>query len=426
MNGRLKITPGGFIVLGVFFPFFKNIVVSTSKSQFISVGCLIILSVLFFFRREFREFKLPNLGLIYLFVFLAVLVGSLYFESDSARTLSDSFRYAVFSYFIFLGYNFNKASDHDFFHLICGIAVLQVVFSLLVFFPPAHGLIDFFKGRLSTDSLSFHFYRFSGSLGYPTEFGCFLLLPIFYFISNNLFVRNQRYFALFVFLCLGVIFSVSRGALLALGIFVVGNFLSRLLRVLVSQKLNWRVALLYCLAGLFTLLMVVYFRSLSGTESLSFFGYVSSVVNGLDSSILHRFRELELSLLILMGELSVPTSIERVAPFGLEQLESFWGASLIRFGWLGVLIIVLINTSFVTKILQLSRSQRNSFSASVLVWFAMMYFFVAPFSEVIFRSKGSVIFGLILGVSLSCLREISFRKYFSEDPSRIAAPSQLA
>lgn len=418
MNPAIKITPIGLIVVAVFFPFFKNILLSTTLAQFFSVSCLIILSMLFFLRKDFKKLKVPDLAIIYAFIFIVALLGSLYYESSPSRMLSDSFRYIVFSYFIFLGYNFNRINDEQFFRAICGIAILQVLFSLLVFVPSVHGFVDLFKGRLSTGQIPFHFYRFSGSLGYPTEFGCFLLIPVFYMLSRNLFVKNFYYFSVFLVLCLGIVFSVSRGALLGLGIFVIGFLLQRFIRLCLLLKFNLRIAFLF---GFFVMSVLVfsYFQSPFEYETLSLIGYLSSLTNGLDSSILHRFHELELSLLILIGEVSVPTSYERIAPFGLEVLESFWGSVIIRFGWFGVFIIVLLNAGFLIKIFHLNRYQIKSFSAFVIVWFITMYLFVAPFSEVIFRSKGSVIFGLILGISLSCLKELKSNKYLIESINKV-------
>jgi hypothetical protein len=362
--------------------------------------------------RAIKTLKLNGFVYIYMLAFFLIFCGSLYFESPLQRTFSDSFRYIVFSWFIIIGYNYNNLDDKNFMKLIFSLACIQVFLSFMVFFEPLHGLIDPFKGRLSSGELSFHFYRFSGTLGYPTEFGCFLVLPIMHLVRSNLFISDIHHFIILIICILGVFLSVSRGALLVLGIFIFLNLAHRFLILISTQILNKKF--LYLFISVLSVLIFLLPFIITNNEKLSYTGYLFSITDGLDSSLIHRFNELRVSTLILSGELSVPLGGDRFVPFGFDSMESFWGSSIIRFGWLGLSVIILLTSSFIAKYIFLKKYQKISFSGSVILWFCFSYLFVSPFSEVIFRSKGSVIFGLILGMALSCLvklRRERFTKY---------------
>ena len=229
-------------------------------------------------------------------------------------------------------------------------------------------------------------------------------LPIMHLVRTNLFILNLRHFTLFVFLIAGIFLSVSRGALLVLLVFLLFNLLHRALSMMHTKSINIKILLMVfilCLMLIFFLPII-----LTSSETLSFTGYLFSVIQGIDSSVIHRFNEIKVSGMILYGDLQVPIGEDRIVPYGFDSMESFWGSSIIRFGWLGVFIIFLINISFYFKYFSLTKLQKCSFSGTVMLWFCFIYTFVSPFSEVIFRSKGSVIFGLILGIALSCFHKM--------------------
>ena len=149
MIKSIKYSAPGLLVLAIFFPFFKNLFISTSTSQIFAVLSLLFLSASFLFIKQIKPLKIPDFAFIYFFVFVFILFGSLYFESPFQRAFSDSLRYFVFSWFVILGYSYNSIKDSEFMNLIFKLSFIQVLVSFLVFIEPLHPLVDSFKGRLA-------------------------------------------------------------------------------------------------------------------------------------------------------------------------------------------------------------------------------------------------------------------------------------
>ena len=171
-----------------------------------------------------------------------------------------------------------------------------------------------------------------------------------------------------------------------------------LFKILLKFKVNFQY--LGILVLLISIGLVIFLAVQFQREQLSIVGYVLSIFQEVDASILHRFKEISLSLKILNGELAIPTGEERLEPFGLDVLESFLGSIVIRFGWIGALIFCAL-IAFYAYHLNLDR--QKSIFRSVFIWLFLAYLVVSSFSEVIFRSKGTIIFGILVGI---CIRGI--------------------
>jgi hypothetical protein len=107
---------------------------------------------------------------------------------------------------------------------ILASVVFLVVFSSLVFFPQTYPFLDLYKGRTSDAAYNFHFFRFSGSLGYPGGFGYWLVLGIqvtmlAYYKSM---LSSKKFMLLYGLGLLGLVFSGARGAVI---IFVLSSLL---------------------------------------------------------------------------------------------------------------------------------------------------------------------------------------------------------
>ena len=275
------------------------------------------------------------------------------------------------------------------------ISIFQVIFSTLVFIPILHPFIDFFKGRLSDDSLQFHFYRFSGSLGYPTEFGCFLVLCFMLIVEKGIDYMKFINFLYLSTMISGILFSASRGAILLFISYILYKFIISLSKIIINSK----VSKLFIITGSTIIIFIFIILTYQKTqEQLTIVGYLLSFTNKFDSSLIHRFNELKICFLIIFDYLDVPTGVDRLKPFGLDVIESFWGFTIIRFGIVGL----VINLSFIFIFYYMyKRSSKYCISKTIFLWFLLVYTFVAPFSDIIFRSKGVVIFGLLLGISLN-------------------------
>ena len=107
---------------------------------------------------------------------------------------------------------------------ILAAVVFSVIFSSLVFIPQTYSFLDLYKGRTSDAAYNFHFFRFSGSLGYPGGFGYWLVLGIQ--VTMLAYYKNILSTKLFLLLygisIFGLVFSGARGAVI---IFILANLL---------------------------------------------------------------------------------------------------------------------------------------------------------------------------------------------------------
>ena len=214
----VKFNSLSILSLAIWFPFFKPILNNTTLSQLLAT-LVITLFVFALILVSKKNIIVPNSSWFFFIVFFYILILSVYFGSPVFRLFSDSFRYLIFGFFVAVGYSWRVSAGvlENFLRRIC---VYQVIFSIMVFIPSTYFIIDHFKGRLSSDELIFHFYRFSGSLGYPTEFGCFLLIPLIHLTEQRALFNSWKNIFL-VFVCCGGIFaSVSRAAFLVAAAYI--------------------------------------------------------------------------------------------------------------------------------------------------------------------------------------------------------------
>ena len=393
-----KIKTDALVILwvAVWFPLLKPFLVSTTLSQLVATFIILCIATLLLVLSK-KQVLVPKASFFFLFLSLIIFTTGMYYGSPLQRLFSDSFRYLFFGIFVAIGYS-SQINETKLATSLQKLCLYQVIFSCLVLLPPTYFFLDLFKGRLSDDELFFHFFRFSGSLGYPTEFGCFLLIPLIHLTEQRkLFSSAQN--IIFTLVCgVGILASASRAAILMGFVYAIIYLISGLLKALGKLKVHLQYLSMFILIVCFGLMIsvVVQFQR----EQLSLLGYVLSIFNELDSSILHRFKEISLSLKILNGELTVPTGEERLRPFGLDVLESFFGSVVIRFGWIGAFTF-FVSIAFYAYYLKLAHER--SIYRSVFIWFFLAYVVVSPFSEVIFRSKGTIIFGILFGI---CVRGI--------------------
>lgn len=397
-----KIHVDGLLVLwiAIWFPLLKPLLISTTLSQFFAVSSLILITTLLVILSKQRIY-LPFATFFFLFLFLIIFAASLYYYSPLQRLVSDSFRYLFFGFFVSIGYSL-RVSEGKLENFLQKISLHQIIFSFLVFIPAIYPFLDLFKGRLSSDEIFFHFTRFSGSLGYPTEFGCFLLIPLIHLAhTGNLFSSKSNIF--FTVVCsLSILASASRAAILMGAVYLFIYLSIGILKLVMMLRAKYEFLFIFLIVSFFAIAILILLKT--QFSQLSILGYILSIFQEIDSSLLHRFKELLLSIKILSGELSVPIGNDRIRPFGLEVLESFLGSIIIRFGWIGFFIFASIIFFY---IYQIKKCRIQSIYKSVLLWFLLLYIVVSPFSEVIFRSKGTVIFGILLGI---CLRGIELKK----------------
>ena len=379
-------------VLSIFYPLLKVFFISSNLAQIHVVILFVIFSVFFLFVFKQKRFKYP----LYIFILIAncfcFFLISILYQSDIFRAFSDSFRFLFFCFFLLVGYQFT-IKENLFFEIFLKISIALIIFSCFSFFVSLYPFVDLFKGRLSTDPLHHHFLRFSGTLGYPTEFSCFIIIPLIHIVRTKLYL-HFNYFIITLVLLFGLFMSQSRGGFLLFGIFMLLFFLNLFLNLFVKQKISIRnVFFLFFFFSFFSILVFLY-----SDLFIQIFPYVFGVFDKIDSSILHRFQELSLSYNVLVGDLNIPVGYDRNTPFGLDTVESLIGFSVMKFGWFGLIFYFIYLFYFLYIVIN---NKSYSFYYSIIYWFFLVYLVVAPFSEVIYRSKGVVIFGLLIGLSLN-------------------------
>ena len=395
------------IFLIILFPIFSNILGGAGNSQFI-INILFFAAIFIFLSlRKINFFdKFHILFFVYLFAALSIAILSYFYDTPLSRTFSDTGRLFLFAGFFHMGFNYVKVKDFDIENLsnvIINLGLISVIFSFLVFIEYLHPFVDLFKGRQSTEEFTFHFYRFSGFHGYPTDFAVFInfcILLVFFKLEKNLysFSRSLAYISIF---SLGILFSFARGGMLQFaGLILVLFYISPILNFLKSEPIHMkqrqRFSLISFIAIIFFFFVIFLIQDFLKLEDQ----YVSYLVglfdNNIDSSVQHRFNEIILVQDVLNFRSEVPFGDDRIEPFGMDTIESMFSHYTLRFGWFGFCLIVLI---YAIKLTLLSKYKRNnSLNFALFYWFLTFFIFVAFFSDVTVRLKGLSFYSLFLGV----------------------------
>ena len=180
---KLQIDALVILWIAVWFPLLKPLLVSTTLSQLVATCAIFCIAILLLILSK-QQILLPRACFFFLGLFAILFVSGMYYASPLQRLFSDSFRYLFFGVFVAIGYS-SQITETRLAASLKKLCIYQVLFSCLVFIPQSYFFLDFFKGRLSNDELFFHFFRFSGTLGYPTEFGCFLLIPLIHLTEQR-------------------------------------------------------------------------------------------------------------------------------------------------------------------------------------------------------------------------------------------------
>lgn len=215
---------------------------------------------------------------------------------------------------------------------------IQIIFSMLVYFPETWWLVDAFKGRMSDDILIYHFFRWSGTFVYPSDFSFMLSFGIyycFYIVSRNIGTRQVlKYTAMLLFMLIAVVMTLSRGGLASIIVVLVFfYFFTKVKRSIYINSILVFISVVI-IAGF------LYLYNSKYSEELNLDYMTASFDSeGPDASTLHRLKEFELAV----------DYSTNYFPFGVgghrEELkkqvgviESFYGHNLIRGGWIGLLL----------------------------------------------------------------------------------------
>jgi len=276
-----------------------------------------------------------------------VLVTTIYFIGTTlvfsgrltAGDVIDLLRPLVYLvFFIFpLVLPLSEKESNRLFAFLLFLLVIQVGISALVFWPQAWPFLDLYKGRGSGDLSPLQFYRFSGTFGFPGNFGLYLVLGLaaIWVRINGLSSLRERalLFLAGAALLAGLSLSGSRTGLGALA----------LMGIPLAGRTGWRgIALL---SG--ALVLALALASQDGVKGAwSEYGQYSQryVTRLLDEGVAegsagHRMREMDLAW--AMASERPPFGLGPNRTFiqnTLGPVESFYGHYLAKFGFLGVLL----------------------------------------------------------------------------------------
>ncbi len=395
------------IYLIIFFPIFSNILGGAGNSQFI-INILFFIAIFIFLSLKGTNFfdKFHVLFFVYLFAALSILALSYFYGTPLNRTFSDVGRLFLFTGFFHMGFNYVKVKHFDI-ELLSDVVIkaglISIIFSSLVFVEYLHPFIDFFKGRQSTEEFTFHFYRFSGFHGYPTDFAVFInfcILLVFSKLEKNLYSFSKAFAYLCVF-SLGILLSFARGGMLQFaGLILVLFYISPILNFLKAKPRHLKQRSQFSLISFFAItlcfLSIFLIQDFLKIENQYISYLVGLFDNNIDSSIQHRFNEIILVQDVLSSRSEVPFNEDRIQPFGMDTIESMFTHYTLRFGWFGFCLISFI---YAIKLILLSKYKRDSsLNFALFYWFFTFFIFVAFFSDVTVRLKGLSFYSLFLGV----------------------------
>jgi len=249
----------------------------------------------------------------------------------------------------------------NFFVIIC---LIQLIFSAFVYFPALWEIADIYKGRMSDDSVAFHFFRWSGTYGYPSDFAFYLSFFIYYQYFKLIDAKNEFQFKDWLFVgvvFLALILTLSRGGI---GTVIIMLGLSYLLgRGKKSKAVN--VSLILIIVASITLVTSI---SLTFEKSnMLKLDYIESMFEGdeMDDSTSHRVKEMRIAV----------EFFDRCFPFGcgsnrkgikkrIAVIESLYGYHMIKWGAIG-LVLYFILVIWIVNILRASAKayERGSFES---------------------------------------------------------------
>lgn len=387
-----------FIAVMFYFPMASRFIGSMSIIQAI-INVVIVSAGLFLIATKTRPVYVTNhlkLSGFFLFSAAILLLLNLYFDGMPSRIASDVGRLFFAAVYIFIGayiYDSLDEPDISISNLYIKYCIFGFLFSFLVFIPPLFPLVDLFKGRMSDDSVVFHFFRFSGFAGYPTDFGCSLVLGFLIALSQfrrNL-IANKKFTLFFIVVILGIVGSASRAAIL--------QFVGLIIILAMVYRRQYTRMLILASCALISGLIFFSLQSEESSEGYSISTYLNVDLDNPDDSISHRAGEVQYSLDVLSGREPIPVGAERDHPFGFDVIEGFWTHYIIRYGYFGILIGGGVS-AFILVMLFKSRNN-STMGWALYYWYLSFILFVAPFSDVTTRFRGLPLYFVLIGMALA-------------------------
>ena len=351
--------------------------------------------IIFGYIGVYKEDKI-NIGPIILTLILAIWITILTLLQSGiiiSKDLFDVIRPFIYLFLFYIGYlNTTKLNINSFISYLLILFIVQVAFSSTVYIDSFSIFQDIYKGRTSTDSVIKHYYRFSGTFGFPGSFGSVIsLFLIWYFliVAIKPSLKNILIFTCFV---IALLLSGSRGAIIVLFplIFLL-SLKYRLFKVLI---------IILFLFILICILVMHYFNI-----DLHAITYILELTEkGLDEgSLIYRLGELGLTYDILKDTLLIGVGSHNSYFVNIHgPIESLYLNYLGRYGIIGFLLITFATFMICSKI-NINNMigitlETKLFISSFTYWFFLSIFIGGISTSIIDQMKISAFVFVLIGV----------------------------
>ncbi len=336
-------------------------------------------------------------GGVFSVAFLLVLIVYLP-KSFLIKDLVECFKPLIYSVIFASGFHLSaQYSQESVIKFILVAGVCSVAFSYLVFVPQAYPLVDMYKARQSTDANTFHFFRFSGTLGFPGGFGYWLVLVLQVALLQlyRKKIRLLKFFVLYAFLLSGLVLSGSRGAF---AIYLAVNLAT--IFFLPRNRISW-VSALILLSGVFGF---VIFLLASEVEMQAIMHFQRVLEDPTGGTFAHRAGELERVYQSLADGYVLgngPNNFYIKEMYGpIESVYYFYGY---KFGFIGLLYYFLWVALAAYILIKLFLTGRKLNFAFFFCLWALANMLIAGVSNSITEEyKSFFMFFLLLGFVSGC------------------------
>jgi O-antigen ligase len=347
-----------FWFLLIFFPSLKQVTLGTSLSQKIMHLFLIIFFVIITLLKK-NNIILNKKYLLFIFFILSYTFSITLFTSSNIilKDFGDPIRPIIyFIYFIFpMVFILNNEEFKNVFNFIILLLFIQILFSSFVFIDILSPLEDLYKGRMSNDIIPFHYFRWSGTFIYPSDFSFFLSFFIYFyymlFVNSN---EKVKYFFIFSILVFSLIMTLSRG-----GIFTVIGMLGIFFgyQVLRNRKLLFKTILIIIILIFTIFLLKDYILSIPSIESQVQYLTLTTNSGKTDDSTGHRILEFKIAIEYLINYFPFGAGPNRLElSEKIAVIESLYGYYFTKWGFFGFLFYLISVMFFSIRSLKLYKN----------------------------------------------------------------------
>ncbi|MCO6356660.1 hypothetical protein GBO14_18225 [Pseudoalteromonas shioyasakiensis] len=288
------------------------------------------------FEKRAIKYTVLTVGSLILYYASLSLINT---EKLTFKDLPDYLRPMIYLIYILVPFLYPLKSEDwsDFFSFFKKLFIFQIAISAFVYFPMLWPIVDIFKGRPS-DDMPLHFYRWSGTYGYPSDFSFYLSIFIFYyfcFFANRIKIETTEWLIIAVAF-IAMFLSFSRG-----GLFSTFGILGLAFWLTGARK---RKSAYVLIVSVFVALAAVV---ITFSEEFVQVSYILDTFGGedgnVDDSTSHRLKEMQLAYDYMSANppFSAGSNRDELAA-KIEVIESFYGFHLIKWGIAGLVAILLV------------------------------------------------------------------------------------